>query len=599
MGVVAAAGLAIAAGSVLLGTGRQPTAPSTNGSNPPAGGGTPGSTEADVARATTQGFDISTVAMGELQAFRQIELRNPLEEQTTIVEIAKEGTRVKAGDVLVKLNSQSIEQRAQNEQLEVERARAELAVAENNVRIQESDNDSALRKATLDLDVARLELRQWLEGEVKSKKQELELALDRAQREVQRLKDRFDRAKALNTEGFLSTDELKRDELAYLEAEASLKTAQLNKKVYEEIQFSKDEKVKNSAVEEAMANLERTKVQNASKLESEKAELNNKREALRLREQQLAKLRSQIEGATIKAPSDGLVVHATSLEQRWWGGNNESLEVGRQVYPNQFLIALPDTSEMVANVRVHESLVGRIRNGQTATVKIDALGGRSVPGAVESIAVMAESGGRMDPNLREYVVRVKLDNQSLTSSGAGKDLKPAMRCEAEILLDQVKPTLTVPVQAVFSEGLVRFVVIPGERPGQFVKKPVRVGRRSDRYAEITTGLSEGQMVLVRAARPGEVGQTPWNEQELASVGLRLMPDGRVTMSTPPGGGRPGGGGPAGGGAGGGGRPGAGPGAGGGQPASGPSAGTPTQAPAASPGAAPAAEGSKPAEKPAN
>jgi HlyD family secretion protein len=562
--VVTVAGLLLVAGGLTglgAGAGRQPADKGAKAKQPVANDA--GVIETAIAR--TMSFDVTTTATGDLQAAKQIEIRNPLDQQTTITEIVKEGSRVKMGDVIVKLNTQQIEQQVAQEQLAVESARANLAVADNALMIQESDNDSAMRKATLDLEVAKLELRQWAEGDVMSKRQALDLALEKAERELQRLKEKFDRSKSLNAEGFLSTDEMKRDELAYLEADASLKTATLDKAVYNGIQHAKDQKVKESAVEEAKAGLDRTAALNRSKLESRKAELNNSRETLKLREANLDKYNKELASATIKAPQDGLVVYASSLERDRFGGQGNTIDVGQQVYPNSLILALPDVTEMVAAVRVHESLAGRIRPEMPATVKVDAMGGKSVPGRVLSVGVIAESGGWRDPNLREYTVRVRLDFPD-----PGSVLKPSMRCEAEITLDHVVDALAVPVQAVFSEGMVRYVLT--QQGDKYVRTPVKTGRRSERFIEIFAGIGEGQTVLLRTPKTGELVEHTWSDEELALVGLKRVAEGRIE----PMGGGGGGGAPA---SGGGKRPG---GAGGGKP------------PGVAPNAAPAAPAPAPA-----
>lgn len=486
----------------------------------------------DTAQVRNLSFEVTTTATGDLQAAKQIEIRNPLDQQTTITEIVKEGSRVKAGDVVCKLNTQQIEQLVAQEQLAVESARAALAVADNALSIQESDNDSAMRKATLDVEVSQLEFRQWLEGDVKSKRQALDLAVEKAERELQRLKEKFDRSKSLNAEGFLSTDEMKRDELAYLEADAALKTATLDKSVYNDIQFTKDQKVKQSAVDEAKANLDRTASMNTSRLESKRAELNNSRETLKLREANLDKYSKQLASATIKAPQDGLVVYASSLERDRFGGQGNTIDVGQQVYPNALILALPDVSEMVAAVRVHESLAGRIKPDMPATVRVDAMAGKSVPGRVLSVGVIAESGGWRDPNLREYTVRVRLDVPDAASV-----MKPSMRCEAEITLDRVTDALAVPVQAVFSEGLVRYVLTP-VGGGRYAKTPVKIGRRSDKFIEIAAGVGEGELVLLRTPHTDELAESSWTDEQLAAVGLKRTGEGQIV----PVGGGPGGGG---------------------------------------------------------
>lgn len=570
--IVTCSGLCIAAG-LLLGTGRgQPASPAQPA--PPAGTNTgaadkdaaakgssvPNSSsreqasgdqtkplspeEIDLAVVKVASFDVTTSATGELEARKQIDIRNQLEQPTTIVEIIKEGTQVQAGEVLVRLNSDNIQSQVDEESLRVESSRAEVVVAENNYSIQVNQNDSDNRKAALEVEIAELDLRKWQEGEVTSKRQTLQLALERATRELDRLKEKYDRSVELEKRGFLARDELKRDEVAYLEAEAALQTARLNITVYNNFEYIKDEKVKKSAVDQARAELSKVAQKADSELAKADADRKNKREQLRLREQKLDKLKEQLELSTLRAPSDGLVVYATSINRDRWGNNSEgSLDVGRQVTRNQQLIILPDTTEMVASVRVHESMTGRMKPGQPATIKVDALGGRSIPGAVESIGVIAESGGWRDPNLREYTVKVRLE-----TSASEVQLKPSMRAEAQILLDKVERALTIPIQAVFSDGLVRYVLVP-DKNARFRRVPVRVGRRSDRFAEVTTGLSQGDRVLIREPAAGEVIEQPWEKAELAAVGLALLPDGRVMpVGGPPGsGGRsPGGGRPAGG-----------------------------------------------------
>lgn len=555
-----AAGLVLVSGTALMLGAARPTVPTSEGAS-----------TLDTAVATVMGFDITATAVGELEARRQIEIRNQLEQPTTIVEIVREGANVKAGDVVVRLNSDSLQTQIEEETLRVETARADLAVAQNAYEIQVNENDSALRKAQLDVELKELELRKWLEGEVASKRQKLDLDLDRAKRELERLSDKYQRSVGLEARGFLSRDELRKDELAFLEAQAALQTAELNRRVYEDFEFPKDQKTKMSDVEEAKAQLERTLRKNESQLASRDADRVNKRKQLELRESKVARFREQVEAATIRAPSDGLVVHATSLNRDRFGGSDRgTMEVGRQVTRNEMMIVLPDTSEMVASVRVHESLAGRVKPGQPATVKIDAFGGKVFQGQVLSIGVLAESGGWRDPNLREYTVKIALGEDSMMAL-----LKPSMRCEAEVFLDRVDQALAVPIQSVFADGLVRFVYVP-KGDGTFSKRPVRVGRRSERFAELAAGVREGERVLVRQPEPGEVRDEPWNAEQLAAVGLALGPDGNVMMvggRAGPGGGRPGGGRPAG--------------------AGGPPAGVPVGGERPAPGAAPAAMPGRP------
>ncbi len=290
--------------------------------------------------------------------------------------------------------------------------------------------------------------------------------------------------------------------------------------MYDEFEYRKDEKKFLSDVEEARAEVERVKLNNISEVANKRAEFENRKNQLLANEAKLTKLTKQRDEATIYARKDGLVVFSTTLDRgmRWGGGGDGPLQIGTQVSPNQLLIVLPDTSEMVAALRVHESMSAKVRPGQPVTVKIDAAGGATFQGTVDSIGVMAETGGWRDPNLREYTVRVALDTQA-------DNLKPAMRCEGRIILDTVPETLTVPVQSVFNEGPVQFVYVTAGQ--KFTKQPVRLGRRSDTIAEISAGLAEGDPVLIREPSAGEVLAEPWSREVLLAVGYKIGEDGKV------------------------------------------------------------------------
>jgi hypothetical protein len=152
-------------------------------------------------------------------------------------------------------------------------------------------------------------------------------------------------------------------------------------------------------------------------------------------------------------------------------------------------------------------------------MRIDAAGGRVFEGTVESIGVMAESGGWRDPNLREYTVKIAI------ADTGGADLKPAMRVEARIELDKVDEALTVPVQALFSEGAVQFVYQPQGK--KFARVPVRVGKKSDTLAEVAMGLSEGAQVLLRSPNPAEILSREWDKEQVIAAGYNYNDQGEI------------------------------------------------------------------------
>lgn len=496
---------------------------------PRAGSSAQSTLETHLVTETT--FNISTTCNGELEAKRQIEVRSKLDNMSTIAWIIPEGTSVKKDEVLVRLNSDDLETRRIEAELQVENAKAAFAKAQTELEIQNKENSSKISAAQVKFDVAKLALEQWVKGDNVQKHKDNQQAIEKSRAEHDRLKEKYEKSVLLQKEEFLSTDELKRDKLAYDESVRALEKALLAQETYDKYESIKDHTTKKSDVDQAESELERVKQQAEIELKSKETARNTSKRQLDVQEQKLSKLVESISNATLSAPADGLVVYSTSMERSRWGDSEGPLQIGRQVYPNQLLIVLPDTTEMVASVRIHESMQSRVKPGQKASVKIDAAGGRSFEATVDNIGILAESGGWRDPNLREYTVKMNLKDD-------GVALKPAMRCEAEIIMGQVENALAIPIQAIFNEGMLRFVYVPASASsGKYVKRAVSTGRMSERFAEVSAGIKSGERVLLREPSAGEVLDQAWDQAELAAAGYKQNDEGQIVRV----GGGPGGG----------------------------------------------------------
>jgi len=453
--------------------------------------------EAELFTVQRMDFKVTSTASGELKAKQQTEIRSEVEGRSTITEIVDEGSFVEEGDVLVRLSDDEIKKNLDNELLNYESAKSALISAETSLEIQKSDNDSALRKALLEVELAQLAFDKWLNGDVKEKENEIALSIDRGERELERVAKKLKRSENLFKEDFLSEDQMDLDRIAYIEAVSKLKTAKLQRDVYETYTYVKESKELNSKLDESKAELDRVKSKNASQIANKDADLSKARQQAAIRKTQVEKLQETLKKTVITAPTAGLVVYATSVQPSWRWDNRGPLVVGREVRHNEDLIVLPDTAVMMSAIKVHETLVSKIVKGQIATVTIDAVPGKTFPGVVDSIGIVAVSGGWRDANNREYDVKI-----ALSIDGNAYDLKPSMRCEAQIVMKEVTDAIAVPVHAVFTEGSAQYVYLA--EGNRFRKRIVEVGDRSDTFVAIIDGLAENDRVLLREPSPALV-----------------------------------------------------------------------------------------------
>ena len=441
-------------------------------------------------------FVISVPASGELSANRLIEIRNPLETTGVITEIIDEGESVKKGDVLIRFSEDSIEQRVKDDVDKLVDAQNRVVTSEQNLEIAISSMDSDLEKSDLNIEIARLALKAWTEGEHIKKTQELELALETASINSDRLKKRFEEAKDLVDQGFISRDEYERDRISMIESAAKVKDATLDLDVYKRFTSKQNEKTKISDVDQAVAERARVKQRHEAELVTKRAEVESAEKKLESMQERVDELREQLDLCTVTAPTDGLVVYKTSMSGRWGRNDDNPPNVGTDVRPNELVILLPDTSQMIANVKVSEALSGRIKPGQKTLVYSDANPNIPINGVVQSVSVLAESGGWRDPNRRDYTVRIVLDVDP------EMDLKPSMRCRSEIQLGTVIEAITVPIQSIFRSGRTAFVYVPDG--SGWAQRAVRLGRSSELMVEILDGVSVGDRVLLREPRASEV-----------------------------------------------------------------------------------------------
>jgi HlyD family secretion protein len=466
---------------------------------------------------------ISVIERGNLKAADSISLKSEIEGTTTILKLVPEGTQVEEGTLVCELDATQLVDRKFEQEISVRNAEAAYVKSKQNYQIQQSQNDSDIKRTEQQLFFAEMDLRKFQEGEKRAKEAEADEAIKLAEEEATRAREKVEWSVKLNEKGFLTDTELEADKLSRSSAEINLEQARRDKDLLVRFQLPRDEADLSSKLDEARRELERVKLQAEARIVDYDADMRTNEAKLKLERENLAKLETQIAKSKLVAPRAGMVVYAVEEGGMRYGGS-QPIKEGTQVRERQDIITIPSEGGMIAQVSLHESVLKQVETGQAATIQVDALPGREFHGHVRFVSVMADQNSFWaNPNLRLYRTEVTIDD-------AASEMRPGMSCAIEILVEEIPDTLFAPVQSVFRRGKENLAFVDGG--GGTAERKVEVGRYNDRWVQVLSGLSEGEVVLL-APPPGFTREVEETEApEMPGPGAARMGAAAVAQQAP-------------------------------------------------------------------
>lgn len=445
---------------------------------------------------------ITVVAEGDLAAKDQLDIINLIDhpDDERIEAIVEEGTWVEKGDWLYTLSAPGLVSDRDAQISKVREAEAELEEAKRNLEIEKDTAASAEAKAYLTLELAELAHKQWERGQHPQEVRDLNLALEKAQRELEQATRELAFSKELFDKDFISRSELEEDEIRLIEAKNGMETAKLNIEVYEKYEKTKSEKEKLSDIAQAKEELGRTKRKNLNRLELMRAKIDSEKNELKQRVTRLADLERMVGNLEVEAPRSGMVFYASTIgtgwERRW------KIRPGAGIRGGFRVMVLSNTSQMVATLYVHESRINEVKVGQEVTIQVNARPEELFTAKVTGKKNSAVQSGSNNPHLRQYEVLAEMP------ADLGEGIQPGMNCNGVIQIREIPSALAVPIQAIHTEGDDHFVFTEAQG-GKVRKQAIRMGGASDTLVQVTEGLNEGARVLLRNPQPGELVNEPF------------------------------------------------------------------------------------------
>ncbi len=387
---------------------------------------------------------VSVTERGTLESSNNTEVRCKVKgTSNTITWIIENGTEVKPGDVLVRIDTSTIDDNINTQKIAYQNARSTFAQTKSDVA------------------VAEINITEYVEGTYRSELKTKEKDVAIAKANLRSAQNMLNHAQEMYRKGFMSKLELEGNEYSLEQAKLEL-----------EVKTTEVEVLKKYTKAKQIQDLEGI-------LEAKQAKLASDEAALDLEKAKLDREEQQLDNCVIKSESSGMVVYREAKE---WENQPEVAE-GATVRADQVLLLIPDLDNMQVKVGVHESLIDRVKPGLPARVELQD---KTYDGKVLTVAPMAEQAGWWNGNMVKYETIIKID--------AEPGLKPGMSANVEIFLAQHTNVLTIPVAAVVEqEG--KYYCWKKTRSGT-ERRELDLGDSDDQFLVVNGGLEEGDDVVI-------------------------------------------------------------------------------------------------------
>ncbi len=535
---------------------------------------------------------------GNVESASNVDIRCEVESRgsqgTMILELIDEGTYVKPGDVLCKLDSSSLEQDLVQQQIVCNTSEAAVIQARNNFETAE---------------IAREE---YLNGTYEEKKQGIEGSIFVAKENLRRAEQTLAYTEKLFARGYVTELAVEADRFSKEDAIKKLEQAETEMMVLEE--YSKRKMLK----------------QLDADIKTTEARFKSEEHSYELDKEKLADIELQVEKCTVVAPEHGQVVYANVTDRR--GGSETIIEEGGSIRERQVIFRLPDPNRMQVKAKINEASVSMVTEGMLAGIRLDAFPDMELKGDVEKVNEYPVPTSFFSGNVKEYetVIRIHLPNQveaaaegqaqedateSETTSDAGEpaekleapaetekdspagesaekdestekpteqdtpsseasngdtdgdtdtdaeatsqpepqdqgekgpdgsdekvQLRPGMTAEVKIRVQTIPNVIQVPVQAVVEHGGKHYCLTYDKATG-WSKREVKIGSTNDKTVVIREGIKEGDKVVMGASKHRE--KVKWPKIESVSAAEGAEQSAAPSSPRPSGGERAGGGG---------------------------------------------------------
>ncbi len=491
-------------------------------------------------------FQMTIRATGNLEPLLDVEVKSNVEGE--VVELlVDDGSPVKEGDILVKLDPELYEEEEKQAKADVRAAQAQLMQSELNIKLKKErlNSDKIQREAAVRIAQANLETTKAesltrissAETDIQSTKNlleqdniaveqakisleqaklslaEYETSLNSSKVSLDTAKADLERNKSLFEQELVSKQVLEDSESRHANANSQYENAKKRVESQKQTIVSQERtiearktgiKTREAQLQYQELNLEhlkktRTKAEEESQIRLDNSKTQLQELVLTIENEKLLTEQSKVSAnanllrreSSLKNQEERLawtVIKApmSGIVTQLSIEEGEIVTSGRSAFSQSPpIMTIADLSQMVVKTFINEVDMERLEDGQSAIIKIDAFQTQKYEGRVYEIS----PSGQQQDNIISFEVMIEV----LDTSGK---IRPGMSADVDIITYEEKNVLLLPLDAVISKNSATAVAQVGNTSPFKVGKPVAMQTLSEKiFNGIVQNVANGSVTI--------------------------------------------------------------------------------------------------------
>ena len=408
----------------------------------------------------------------------------------TVIRAAPHGTEVKAGDLLIELETKDLKKKIEETKLAMPGSEIDLSTAELELEGEEKSTPIALAKSLRDKMQAEQDLahfedesRPMRERGAKEDVKEIVEALAYSEEELNQLKKMYEKDDLTEeTEEII----LRRSENTVSRYRWMLEQTEARTERTLNTLLPREHEGLKTSLELRQISWRAGEKSLREGLEKKRLDTAAKRREMEELKKSLAEMEEDLTAMRVTAPHDGIVYYGMSQRGKWTTASlvDRKLIPGGKLTMREIVMTVVDPAKVQVRLALTEDQLKDLAEGQSGPLHLKWKPDFKFDANVKSILYVPFSDKTFDAIL------------SVKTPADAPALYPGMTADAEITVYEKKDALAIPKLAVKKEGEKETVI---GADGKAI--PVKTGRSDGEKIEILEGLEAGDSIRVPEAKP--------------------------------------------------------------------------------------------------